>query len=441
MPAAPSRIPRRTALKGLGATVSLPLLEAMLPSSTLAAGASTKIPPRMVVSHFGIGMNVREFFPKDEGKNFTASRILKPLERHRDDMTVLSGTFLEHGGGHTGDYTFLTGAEGYSSTGITNSISADQVAAAHAGQKTRFPSLQLSIRRGTNYGNQGLATLSWSANGIPLNAENDPHVIFTRLFKVDNRRQAARRREGFRRRRSILDYVTGQARQLERQVGYNDRQKLDEYFTSVREIESQLQRNVDWSKRPKPTPQTKGMGDYSQSHAPGNRNFDYPTYAKLMFDLIALAFQTDSTRVITYNFRTEGGEIFPCHGVSKNYHALTHHNNDPKNLDELAQVDEINMGFWGSFLDRLKAIKEADGRPLLDYTMVGFSAGMGMDHSRDRLPTALFGGSALGVKHQGHLTLPDKTPLARIWHTMVDRMGVRLETLQDSKGVISELIG
>ena len=228
---------------------------------------------------------------------------------------------------------------------------------------------------------------------------------------------------------------------MQRKVGTNDKQKLDEYFSSVREIESQLQRNIDWSARSKPTPRIDNMGDYSRPYGPASRDFDYPTYAKLMFDLITLAFQTDSTRVITYNVRTESGEIFPVHRVSKNYHALTHHSNDPKNLDELAQVDEVNMGFWAYFLDRLKSFKEADGRSLLDHTMLAFSSGMGMDHSRDRLPTAFFGGSALGVKHQGHFELPEKTPLARLWHTMLDRMGVQVERLQDSKGLIGELIG
>jgi hypothetical protein len=228
---------------------------------------------------------------------------------------------------------------------------------------------------------------------------------------------------------------------MEKSVSTTDRVKLDEYFTSVREIESQLQRNIDWSTREKPTPKADDLGDYGRSMTTNNQDFDYATYAKLMFDLIAIAFQTDSTRVITYNIRTEGGEIFPVHGASKGYHALTHHNNDPKNLDELAKVDEVNMGFWAGFLDRLKSIQDADGRPLLDRTMLAYSGGMGMDHSRDRLPTALFGGKALGVKHQTHLQLPEQTPLATVWHTMVDRMGVEVDSMQDSKGPIRELIG
>jgi len=298
----------------------------------------------------------------------------------------------------------------------------------------------MSIKRGTGCGNQGLATLSWNQNGIPLAAENDPSQIFAKLFKVDSRREAARRKDGFRRQGSILDYVRSQANKMQRTVSSNDRDKLDEYFTSVREIESQLQRNIDWSTKPKPSPKLDDLGDYSRRMSPGRADFTYDAYQKLMFDLIVLAFQTDSTRVITYNVRTDGGEIFPEHGVSKGYHALTHHNNDPKNLDELAKFDEVNMRYWATFLDRLQSVKDADGQPLLDRTMLAFSSGMGMDHSRDKLPTAFFGGKALGVKHQTHIASTNNIPLASLWHTMLDRLGVELKTLQDSKAPIGELI-
>lgn len=431
---------RRTVLKAMGAAVPLPLLEAMLPDSALAAGTGA-VPPRMLICHFGTGMNIREFFPAEAGPDCTLPRIVRPLKSWRKRMTIISGLQLEHGGGHTGDYTFLTGTEGWTSTGIQSGISADQVVAGAVGQATRFPSLQLSIARGTNYGQQGLATLSWNKNGIPLAAENDPHVVFQRLFGVDDQRDAARRRAGFRRRGSILDYVNEQATSMERRVGAADRDKLDEYFTSVREIESQLQRDIDWSQKPKPTPELDDLGDYSRSLTPGAQGFDYTTYQKLMYDLIALAFQTDSTRVVTYNVRRElRGGTFPVHNVSKGFHPLTHHNNDPKNLDELAHVDEINMGFWAKFLQRMDEIPQADGRSLLDHTIVAYSSSAGMDHSRDKLPTAVFGGEALGLAHQTHLKLPAQTPLARVWHTMADRMGVHTDTLQDSRGPITELL-
>ena len=428
-------------LKALGAVVPLPFLEAMLPRSAVAAGTGAAVPPRMLVCHFGTGMNVREFFPKETGSKCVLPRIVKPLEAWRQRMTIISGLKLEHGGGHTGDYTFLTGTEGWTSTGIKSGISADQVVATTVGKETRFPSLQLSVARGTSYGQQGLATLSWNKNGIPLAAENDPHVIFQRLFGIDEADESARRQAGFRRRGSILDYVRDQARQMEPRVGSADRHKLDEYFTSVREIELQLQRDRDWSQRPKPKPDLPDLGAYSRSLVPSASNFDYQAYQKLMYDLIVLAFQTDSTRVITYNVRQEiVGGTFSVHQVSKGFHALTHHNNDPKNLDELARVDEINMGFWSRFLDRLAKVSQPDGRSLLDHTVIAYSSGAGMDHSRDKLPTAIFGGEALGLKHSTHLKLTEGTPLARVWQTMADRMGVHLESLQDSRGPISELI-
>jgi hypothetical protein len=395
----------------------------------------------MLVCHFGTGMNVREFFPKEEGADCVFPRIVRPLEAWRKRMTIVSGLKLEHGGGHTGDYTFLTGAEGWTSAGIKSGISADQVVAQAIGQATRFPSLQLSIQRGTNYGQQGLATLSWNKNGIPLAAENDPHVVFQKLFGMEDRDEASRRQSAFRRRGSILDYVNGQAKRMERQVGTSDRQKLEEYFTSVREIESQLQRDKTWSEKPKPIPALENLGDYSRTLVPQTPGFDYTTYQKLMYDLIVLAFQTDSTRVITYNVRRElSGGTFPVHNVSKDFHSLTHHNNDPKNLSELAQVDEINMGFWSAFLERMDQIQEPNGQSLLGNTVIAYSSSAGMDHSRDKLPTAIFGGEGLGIAHKTHLKLAEGTPLARVWHTMADRMNVEIESLQDSRGPISELL-
>jgi hypothetical protein len=440
-PMSMKRLSRRSALKAMGVLIPLPLLEATLPRMARGAAEAAGVPPRMLVCHFGTGMNIREFFPQETGSECSLPRIVKPLEAWRKRMTILSGLQLEHGGGHTGDYTFLTGAEGWKSTGIKSGISADQIVAREIGNETRFASLQLSIARGTNYGQQGLATLSWNANGIPLAAENDPHVLFQRLFAAEDADEASRRDANFRRRGSILDYVHDQAKQMKPRISATDGQKLDEYFTSVREIENQLRRDIEWSQRPKAKPSLDGLGDYSRSLTPNTPGFDYTTYQKLMYDLIALAFQTDSTRVITYNVRQElAGGTFPVHNVSKNFHALTHHNNDPKSLEELAQVDEINMGFWARFLERLNQIPQPDGRSLLDHTLIAYSSSAGMDHSRDKLPTAVFGGEALGVTHHTHLRLLEATPLARVWHTMADRMGVHRPTLQDSPGPVTELL-
>ncbi len=440
-----SHLSRRTALRGIGATLSLPFLDAMLPKSALASteAATSAIPRRGAWFYFGTGMNMRQFEPIDEGREFTFPRILKPLEKFREDLTIFSGTYLEHGGGHHGDYTFLTGVEAKKGGSIKNTISCDQIAAEAIGQGTRFPSLQLCIQRGTGFGHN-LRTLSWNRNGVPLASENDPHVVFNRLFKVDGPEEREAREKGFRRRGSILDVVLEDAHRLEKKVGTSDREKLDEYFNSIREVEKQLDRNVDWSVKPKPEVDPEQAERFAEPYSiqmPAGQ-FVYEKYAKLMYDLITLAFQTDSTRVITYVVRQESsGGVFPEFGVSKGYHELSHHGNDPKNLDELAQVDAIYQEHWAYFLERMKSVKEADGRSLLDHCALGYSSGMGIGHSKTRLPTAMFGGSAMGIDHQGHLKLPGEAPLSSVWHTMLDRLDVPVgESFQDSSGVIGDLI-
>jgi len=432
-------------LKGAGAALSLPFLESMMPAS--AAAGSAEIPCRMACFYFGTGMNMRVFEPHDEGPDFTFTPTLKPLERHRGDLTVFSGTYLEYGGGHTGDYTFLTGVEVRKGGRVENTISADQFVAKRVGGDTRYPSLQMSVKRGTGYGGQALATLSWNENGIPLAAESDPHRIFRRLFQEDSPDQAEARKAGFRLRGSVLDAVMDQAKALRPRISSLDQEKLDEYFNSVREVERQLERNIQWAEKPKPRVDLSAYGDYSEPCGPEDVNsseFRYFDYSQMMYDLIALAFQTDSTRVITYNVRRElAGGIYPEFGISEGFHTLTHHNNDPRKLADLAKADRIYMELWAKFLDRMAGIREVDGSSLLDHSLLGFSSGMGIGHSKDRLPTVLCGGSARGIRHQGHLRLPPLTPLSSVWHTMASKMGaVEPDAgFQDSPGVVKELVG
>ncbi|QDV40836.1 hypothetical protein Enr13x_06720 [Stieleria neptunia] len=436
---------RRTLLRGTGGAMALPLLEAMLPKSTAAGGENiaSALPKRIGLFYFGTGMNMRQLEPKDEGRDYTLSPTLKVLAEHKGDFTFISGTYLEHGGGHQGDYTFSTGVKAKDGSSINNSVSMDQIAAEQLGRATRFPSLQLCVQRGTGFGGN-LRTLSWNRDGVPLASENDPHVLFNRLFQVDGPEETELRKKGFRQRRSILDLVMEDAKRMERTVGKRDRVKLDEYFSSVREVEKQLERDIDWNVKPKPEVDTRGMSDFSESftvNMPAGQ-FVYEKYARMMYDLIALAYETDSSRVISYVVRQESsGGTFPEFGVSKGFHELTHHGNDPKNLAELAKVDRIYLSHWDYFIRRLKSFEQPDGSSLLDHTLLGFSSGMGIGHSKDRLPTCLFGGKAAGVAHQGHLRLPEKTPLSRVWHTMLDRAGVDPgEPFQDSSGVIEQLI-
>ena len=436
----PFRLDRRTFLRGTGAAVALPYLEAMMPSTALAA-ATPKPPARMGMFYFGTGMNMRQFWPEQEGLDFEASRILKPLDKHRGRFTVINGTFLEHGGGHDGAYAFTTSI----AKGEKQQISPDQIAAKVIGGDTRYPSLQLSVDRGTNYGSQALATISWNEQGVPLAAENDPKVLFDRLFHPDTAEQKSQQSDEARRRNSILDLVREDAKQLESKLGSADRQQLQQYFNSVRELEKSLERRIQWADTPKPAVETDDLhGTYEKKMAgpEGNGDYLYDDYAKLMYDLIALAFQTDSTRVITYVVRKElAGGVYPEFNVSKGYHSLSHHGNDPQNLEELAKVDTIYMQHWAYFLDRLASIPEGDGT-LLDRTVLGLSSGMGFEHSKDNLPTVISGGQSLGLKHCGHLKMAEKIPLASVWHTLLDRCDLKLDgQFQDSKGPIKELVG
>lgn len=334
--------------------------------------------------------------------------------------TVLrgAGTWLENGGGHDGAYPFSTSI----ASGEKQAISPDQLAAELHGKQTRVRSLQFSVKRGTGFGSQALATISWNRQGVPLVAENDPKSIFDRLFRPTAKDQRAGQEDEFRQRRSVLDAVLADAKQLHKNVGHEDRRQLDQYFNSIREVELTLRREIDWADRPKPQPKSSEMEDFENAVAPeGNGKFLYDTYAKLMYDLIALAFQTDSTRVISYVVRTElAGGVYPEFGVSKGYHELSHHGNDPKNLEDLATVDTIYMQHGSYFLDRLASIRDGDGT-LLDHTILGFSSGMGIGHSKDLLPTVLSGGSGLGIKHQTHLQVREKTPLSSLWKTMVKK--------------------
>ncbi|MBI1372610.1 MAG: DUF1552 domain-containing protein [Phycisphaera sp.] len=432
------RLSRRTFLRGSGVAVALPYLQAMMRSSAVAEAAA-EAPSRMGTFYFGTGMNMRQFTPADEGPNYTATRILKPLDKHRGSYTVLSNMYLAEGGGHDGAYPFATAV----AKGEKQRISPDQIAAKAIGGDTRFASLQMSVDRGTNYGSQALATSSWNEQGVPLAAENDPKRIFDRLFRPDTPEQKAQEKGEFRRRGSVLDYVRADAKRLDGKLGKADRQQLEQYFNSVRELEQQLERRIDWADKPKPQPQLDGLHDYAKPMPgpEGNGEYLYDDYAKMMYDLIVLAFQTDSTRVISYVVRKElAGGVYPEFHVSKGYHALTHHGNDPQNLEELAKVDTIYMTHWAYLLSRLQSVKEGDGT-LLDRTVLGLSSGMGFEHSKDNLPTILSGGAGLGVKHQGHLKLKDQTPISSMWHTMVDRVGVKVEgDFQDSKGVIKPLV-
>lgn len=441
-------IPRRTFLKGAGISLALPWLEAMsvCGGSVGTAGtmAAEETPRRAVFCFFGLGINGRDFTPAETGLNYTITPILKPLEALRKDFTVVSGLKLTYSGGHVGDRTFLTGTN-TRSAGVKLRVSCDQELAQTIGRQTRFPSIALGIKRGTGFGGYYDQTLSWSPGGTPLPAENRPHVLFDQLFRPDTEQTLKQREAEFLRRASVLDSLREEARRLSQSLGANDQHKLDEYLTGIRDLERRMQDDKDWLRKPKPNVATLNFGK-EQGLDPDKSGLEYRRYQRLMYDVIALALQTDSTRVISYLARMDGQDgtgAWRELGNPYNYHEMTHHGEDPDKLKWFTKADIYYMEDWAYFLNKLKSIKEGDAT-LLDHTLVsyGSSGGSINAHHNHHLPTMLAGGARLGVKHQGHIVKED-VRLGNLWSTVFDRMNVPVpKNFQggEADGIIKELV-
>ncbi len=439
------QLTRRHVLRGLGAAISLPLLDAMLPrvwsapSQFKPLAKSESVQPRMIFCYVPNGVNILEWVPKDSGANYTLSPTLEVLQEHRRDFTVISG--LGHPasqGGHSGADTWLTGADLKAVPGAdyTNSISADQIVAERHGKQTRFSSLQLSDASGT--GSAGHShTLSFDRSGTPLPSENSPRRLFDRLFVPDNAADRAATLRRYAERKSILDSVRGEAKSLERKLGPNDKRKLDEYLGSVRETEQRVQRLESWVDVPKPSVESRDLQLGSQ---PQNAH-DRPMWLDVMLEVSYLAFLTDTTRVIAYEWSREAGGYG---GGGENHHELSHHGGDADMLKKLAQIDRFHLERLGRFLSFLKSTSEADGT-MLDRTLVMFGSGMnsgaGGEHSPKNLPLLIAGGRKLGLQHGGHLAFDasNHPPLSSVLLTLVQKMGVEAESFRDSKGTLTGL--
>ena len=442
-----SPISRRTALRGLGVTLSLPLLEAMLPRS-LHAAPSTYRPlvksgvaptPRAIFCYVPNGVNILEWVPEAEGKDYALSPTLAVLQEHRADFSLLTG--LGHPrctGGHSGGDTWLTGADLRAVPGkeYTNTISVDQLIAEKIGAQTRFPSIEIGDQSGTGTALHS-HTLAFDRNGTPLPAENSPQRLFERLFVPDDAasRDAALKR--YAEKRSILDDVLGEARSLEKHLGRADQTKLAEYLSSVRETELRVQRQVEWVDVPKPQVDAKGLQLNSK---PGDAH-DRPMWLDVMLEISYLAFVTDATRVITFEWAREAGG----YGVGgENHHELSHHGGDAGMLKKLAAVDRGYLERLSRFLTFLKSTDEG-GRPMLDHTLLVYGSGMNSgprgEHSPKNLPLLVAGGSACGLKHGQHLAHdPEKhPPLANVLLSVASKMGVETEKFADSTGTLSGL--
>lgn len=438
---------RRHVLRGLGACLSLPLLDAMLPRGYAAPStyepmkASHGVHPRMICCYVPNGVNIAEWVPADSGAKYTLSPTLQELAAHRNDFTVVSG--LGHPaseGGHSGADTWLTGADLKAVPGsdYTNSISADQVVAAQHGTQTRFPSIQLSDTSGTGAAGHS-HTLSFNRSGTPIPAEDSPRRLFDRMFVPESASDRAATLKRYAEKKSILDSVLGEANALHGKLGTGDRRKLDQYLQSVRETEQRVDRLVSWVDVPKPKIDPARLQLNSQPH----NAHDRPMWIDVMLELTYLAFLTDTTRVITFEWSREAGGYG---GGGENHHELSHHGGDAGMLKGLATIDRFHVSRLARFLGFLKSTEDG-GKTMLDHTVVLFGSGMnsgkGGEHSPKNLPTLVAGGSAWGLRHGQHLAFdPEKhPPMSNLLLTLIQAMGVEADSFRDSTGTLSGLAG
>jgi hypothetical protein len=446
---------RRHMLRGLGATIALPLLDCMRPLR--AAAAAVAKPKRSVFIYIPNGVNVLTWQIKQAGRDYQFSEPLMSLEKHRANITPISGLHHPNGIGqaHECAKIWLTAAKVSQEGGaFRNTVSADQMMAEVTSPQTRFGSLELSISRGST-------TLAWSRDGIPLPADDNPKTVFNRLFGAEPGGIDAQRRR-LDRRHSVLDVVLDDAKTLRRNMGGEDRTKLDEYLHSVREVEIRTERLDSWLNVPKPA-----VDKETTSHLTRNvSRTEAGDYWRTMYDLILLTLRTDMTRVVSYMQGSESnGLAIPEIGIPQTRHELSHHNGDPEQMARLSKSDAFITEQFSYFLDQLQSVKDGD-EPLLDRTMVLFGSGMayGHSHGNANLPTILAGGKGLGLKHGQHIdyNLPvvkqydlsnavghyavcsrpvdSNARLTNLLLTMMQKMDVNVEQFADSLGPVSEVV-
>ena len=413
---------RRVLLKAAGVSLALPALDAMSPRSALAAAPAAR--RRMVCLCAPLGIHAPHFVPEQAGRDYALPPYLELIKDYRDDFTIISGVcHPEVAEGHDSGYSFLTGAHhnGFMRGGFRNTISLDQLAAEHIGTESRFPSLSLST--------EGFG-LSWTRSGVLVPSEMNPASVFGKLFLEGSPEQVKTQFRRLRYGQSILDHVGDQAKQMGAALGNKDREKLDEYFTSVRELEKRLVSAEQWSNKPKP------KVDAATPENP--RNEDLVARTKAWLDLTHLALQTDSTRLVTILLNgTTGAPLIQ--GVSQGHHDLSHHGQDPNKLAQLRIVETEQMKVLGAFLGKLKQTEDEAGN-LLDQTMVylGSNLGNGSSHSTKNQPILLAGG---GFKHGQHLAFdPNRhPPLCNLYVSMLQRMGLEVDRFGSSTGTLTGL--
>jgi len=446
-------IPRRSVLKGLGATIALPFLEIMSPIS-LRAQSTAKSPVRLLFRYDGASTNMEQWFPKDDGLNYTLSRALEPLADHRRHFSVISGTrhFVDNpsaGGGSVGGHgsgrVWLTGhfSDGRDSQGrgkINTHSSVDQIAAEVLGRETRFDSLQLGA-----YDTKD-TILSWNRGGTPLPTINSPRELFNMLFVDGDESDRDRARAILGRNQSILDLVTDNRKSIERKLSYADKEKYDQYLTSIRELEKKISRHEKWVDTPKP--EAPGMNLPTP-----DADRDKDLWLETMYDLTAMAFQTDSTRVIALARNGPQDYRHVVDGVTEAWHPISHHGGNAEKLEMATKINEYLMRHFARFLDKMDAIKDPDGSSLLDNSLILYGDSMtDGGHWGGNLPLILAGHAGGQLKQGQHLKLSElprygqdryplaETPTSNLFVSMLNYAGVPTENFADSTGPLTGLI-
>ena len=430
---------RRTVLKGLGATLGLPLLDAMFPTSSFGA-TKNKPPVRMGIVFFPNGAIMPAWKPTKTGSDYEMPETLTELESVRKDISIITGLAQDNGrakGDGPGDHarsaaSFLTGAHPVktSAANIKVGMSVDQAAAMKAGEFTRLPSLEIGIERGRDAGgcDSGYScaysnNISWKSESTPMAKEINPRSAFERLF--GSKEQTADMAKRNKIRKSILDVVGAQAASLRKDLGQTDQHKIEEFFTSVREIEQRIERAEKQAAQAPPDFKT-----------PESAPSDLREHIRLMYDLLAIAFQTDTTRVATFMLANEGSNrSYRSVGVNSGHHELSHHQNDKEKIEQIKKIDRFLADEFARFVKNMKDIKEGSGS-LLDNCMILYSSGLsdGNRHRHDDLPVVLAGRGGGSLKVGQHFDTKREVPMNNLFLSMLDRMDAGISALGDSNG-------
>jgi hypothetical protein len=439
-------ISRRTVLRGMGTVVALPLLDAMVPALTAQVKTPANAVRRLGVVYHPNGVIYENWLPKEVGRDFTLSRTLAPLEPFRDQLIVVTGLSSQQaealgdgGGDHSrASGSYLTGVHVKKSDSVVeNGVSMDQIAAKAFERQTQLSSLQLTADDNSlvgacdvGYSCAYSSTLSWLTPTLPLMAENNPRVVFERLFGSSESTDAAVRASRLRQDKSILDSVTARVKQLQQKLGPGDNTKLTNYLDSLRDVERRIQKAEEQSGRQGPdVDRPAGVPDGFEPHV------------QLLYDLQVLAYQSDLTRVITFMYgREQTGRPYPQIGIPEPHHPLTHHQNDPSKMEKCTAIQLYHVALFATYLEKLRATSDGDGS-LLDHLVLLFGGGICNSdrHTHGPLPTLVAGGGAGTITGGRHIVYPENTPLTNLQLTLLNKVGVPAETLGDSTGQFREL--